>query len=99
MLREGTVFAQKIIEFYSDKNVECTVVDEHLSLLVTLAESGRTHEFRYGNRAFGKHTCWKKFYRVLEREWQTLETAAAPEQTGRRRPFRYWQVQDEAGEL
>lgn len=78
MLRENTVFAQKIINFYADKGVECSVVDEHLSLLVTLAVAGRTHEFRYGNRAFaGMHHC-KKFYMVLEREWSRLK-AAAPE--------------------
>lgn len=78
MLRENTVFAQKIIDFYTEKGVDCSVVDEHLSLLVTLAADGRTHEFRYGNRAFGGSRHSKKFYLVLEKEWSNLK-AAAPE--------------------
>lgn len=76
MLRENTVFAQKIMDFYADKGVECSVVDEHLSLLVTLSSEGRTHEFRYGNRAFGGRRHTKKFYQVLEREWSKLMEAA-----------------------
>ncbi|OIO02493.1 MAG: hypothetical protein COX65_06105 [Elusimicrobia bacterium CG_4_10_14_0_2_um_filter_56_8] len=81
MLREKTLFAQKIIDFYTDKGVECSVVDEHLSLLVTLSAEGKTHEFRYGNRAFAKNHCGKKFYMVLEKEWSNLKgtpAAAAP---------------------
>jgi len=78
MLRENTVFAQRIIDFYIEKGVDCSVVDEHLSLLVTLSAEGRTHEFRYGNRAFAGSRHSKKFYLVLEREWSNLK-AAAPE--------------------
>lgn len=78
MLRENTAFAQKIIDFYTEKGVECSVVDEHLSLLVTLSADGRTHEFRYGSRAFAGNHHGKKFYQVLEREWSSLK-AAAPE--------------------
>lgn len=78
MLRENTVFAQKIIDFYTEKGVECSVVDEHLSLLVTLSADGRAHEFRYGNRAFAGNHHAKKFYLVLEREWSNLK-AAVPE--------------------
>lgn len=79
MLREHTVFAQKIIDFYTDKGVECSVVDEHLSLMVTISADGRTHEFRYGNRAFGGTRHGKKFYLVLEKEWARMkaETEAA----------------------
>lgn len=77
MLRENTVFAQKIIDFYTEKGVECSVVDEHLSLLVTLSLDGKIHEFRYGSRAFaGNHHC-KKFYQVLEREWSNLKAAVS----------------------
>lgn len=78
MLRENTVFAQKIIDFYTEKGVECSVVDEHLSLLVTLSADGRTHEFRYGNRAFAASHHPKKFYQVLDRELSNLK-ADAPE--------------------
>lgn len=78
MLRENTVFAQKIIDFYTEKGVDCSVVDEHLSLLVTLSADGRTHEFRYGNRAFAGNHHSKKFYLVLEKEWSNLK-ASAPE--------------------
>jgi len=77
MLREGTVFAHKIIDFYADRGIECSVVDEHLSLLVTLSASGETHEFRYGNRAFAGTTNWKKFYQVLERELSSLKVEAS----------------------
>lgn len=73
MLREHTVFAQKIIDFYADKGVECSVVDEHLSLMVTLCAEGKTHEFRYGSRAFGGTHHFKKFYQVLEQEWTKLK--------------------------
>lgn len=78
MLREGTAFARKIIDFYAEKGVGCSVVDEHLSLLVTLTAAGRTHEFRYGNRAFADMRHCKKFYAVLERELVKLK-AYAPE--------------------
>lgn len=78
MLRENTVFAQKIIDFYAGKGVECYVVDEHLTLLVTLSSDGRSHEFRYGSRAFaGGHNC-RKFYATLEREFSKLRAAASP---------------------
>ena len=70
---ENTVFARKIIEFYSDRDIECSVVDEHLSLLVTLSDAGETHEFRYGNRAFAGATNWRRFYQVLERELSNLK--------------------------
>ena len=75
MLRENTVFAQKIIDFYTDKGIECSVVDEHLSLLVTLFADGRGHEFRYGNRAFAGIHHFKKFYLVLEREFSKLKSS------------------------
>ena len=89
MLREHTVFAQKIIDFYTDKGVECSVVDEHLSLMVTLNADGRTHEFRYGNRAFGGTRHFKKFYQVLEAEWAKLKeepAAAAPSARNHTKP-------------
>ena len=77
MLRENTAFARRIIDFYADRGVECSVVDEHLSLLVTLSASGGTHEFRYGNRAFAGAVNWKKFYHVLERELSGLKSEAS----------------------
>lgn len=77
MLREGTAFARKIIDFYTDRGIECSVVDEHLSLLITLSAAGETHEFRYGNRAFAGATNWKRFYQVLERELSNLKAEAA----------------------
>lgn len=76
MLRENTVFAQKIIDFYTEKGVDCSVVDEHLSLLVTLSADGRAHEFRYGNRAFAGNHHSRKFYLVLEKELSNLKAAA-----------------------
>ena len=97
MLRENTVFAQKIIEFYTDKGVDCSVVDEHSTLLVTLSADGGVHEFRYGNKAFAGGHNWKKFYQVLEREWLKLkEDIPAPVSKNNSR-FKY-RGQEEAGE-
>ncbi len=79
MLRENTVFARKIIDFYTEKDVDCSVVDEHLSLLVTLSLDGKEHEFRYGSRAFGGHHNHKKFCLVLDRELEKLKAEAAPD--------------------
>ncbi|MHB0996044.1 MAG: hypothetical protein ACYC2I_06720 [Elusimicrobiales bacterium] len=91
MLREKTMFAHKIIDFYGDRGIECSVVDEHLSLLITLSAAGETHEFRYGNRAFAGATNWKKFYQTLERELSSLraEASVRPERRGRFRHDRH----------
>ena len=78
MLREGTVFAHRIIDFYADKGIDCSVVDEHLSLLVTLASDGKSHEFRYGRRAFANTHNWKKVYQTLDRESARLRSAPVP---------------------
>ena len=76
MLRENTVFAHKIIDFYTDKGIECSVVDEHSTLLVTLTAEDKTHEFRYGSRAFAGIHYFKKFCAVLEKEWGKLKSSA-----------------------
>lgn len=78
MLRENTAFAHKIINFYTHKGVECSVVDEHSSLLIMLYSEGRTHEFRYGKRAFAGLNHSRQFYRTLERELLNLKAAPAP---------------------
>lgn len=75
MLREETVFAMKIIDFYADKGLDCTVVDERSSLLVTLSGRDRTHEFRYGGRAFEGKVRWRKFCSVLESEYSKMSAA------------------------
>lgn len=86
MLRENTVFAQKIMDYYAERGVDCSVVDEHLSLLVTLSAGDETHEFRYGNRAFAGGHLGRKFYRMLEKELARLQSAAADEGRRHRRP-------------
>ena len=78
MLRENTVFAQKILDFYAMKGVDCSVVDERQTLLVSLATEGRTREFRYGKRAFAGLHHSRKFYATLEREFCNLWTAPEP---------------------
>ena len=99
MLRENTVFAQKIIDFYTDKGVECSIVDEHSTLLVTLSADGGNHEFRYGKRAFAGVHNWKKFYQVLEREWASLKAdASAPAPAARCNSKYRYRGQDEAAE-
>lgn len=72
MLREETEFARKIIDFYADRGLDCTVVDERSSLLVTLAGRDRTHKFRCGGRAFAGRISWKKFYAGLESEYSKM---------------------------
>lgn len=72
MLKENTVFAQRIIDFYAAKGVDCSIVDEHMSLLVTLTLNGVTHEFRYGKRAFAGIRHAREFYMTLEREFCRL---------------------------
>lgn len=72
MLREKTAFAMRIIEYYAEKGVECTIVDEHLSMLVAISSEGEIHEFRYGNRAFAGIHNYRKFCLVLERELSNL---------------------------
>lgn len=84
MLREKTVFARKILEYYGDRGLACTVVDEHLSLLVTLCGEGETHEFRCGRRAFAGSQFGRKFYRMLEGELSKLKAASPAGAPGKR---------------
>jgi len=98
MLRENTAFAQKIIDFYTDKGVECSVVDEHLSLLVTLSLDGTSHEFRYGGRAFAENHHSKKFRLVLERELAKLRSASSAPAEDRGRPRARYRGQENAAE-
>lgn len=74
MLRENTIFAQKILDYYTEKGVDCSIVDEHATLLVTLSAEGRTHEFRYGSRAFAGIHHHRKFCAALEKELSRLKT-------------------------
>ncbi len=78
MLRENTVFAQRILDFYAMKGVGCSVVDERQTLLVTLSVEGRNREFRYGKRPFAGLQQSRKFYAELEREFCNLWTAPEP---------------------
>jgi hypothetical protein len=78
MLKGNTVFAQKILDFYAVKGVDCLVVHERQTLLITLAVEGRTREFRYGKRAFPGLQQPRKFYAALEREFCNLWTAPEP---------------------
>lgn len=88
MLRENTVFAQKIINYYAEKGIGCSIVDEHLSLLVTISAEGEIHEFRYGNRAFaGMHNS-RKFYLVLERELAELKSLVSAAEPAADRTYR-----------
>lgn len=84
MLRENTVFAQKIIDYYQQRGIECTVVDEHLSLRIALCGEGETHEFCYGKRAFAGTRLGRKFYRMLESELSKLKAAAPAGVPGKR---------------
>lgn len=73
MLHEGTDFAHMILDFYSDKGIECSVVDEHTSLLVTLSADGSNREFRCVRRALSSGANLRNFYIMLEREYGQLE--------------------------
>ena len=78
MLRENTVFTQKVLDFYAIKGVDCLVVDERQTLLITLSVEGRTREFRCGKRAGAGLHHSRKFYAALEREFCNLWTAPEP---------------------
>lgn len=70
--------AQKIIGFYAEKGIGCTVAAEELSLLVTLSAGGRTHKFRYPVREPSDARHCKALNRALEKELSKLMPAAAP---------------------
>ncbi|MBU2574166.1 MAG: hypothetical protein KKH28_08840 [Elusimicrobia bacterium] len=99
MPRENAVFARKIIDFYTDRGVECSVVDEQSTLLVTLSADGNAHEFRYGKRAFAGIYHWKKFYLVLEGEWSKLKEAVpAPAPAAKNHSKLKYRSREDAGE-
>ena len=75
MLKENTIFARRIMDFYAEKGVDCSVADEHMSLVVTLSCGGHEHEFRYGKRAFAGIRHAREFYMTLEREFCKLRRA------------------------
>lgn len=72
MLHEGTVLGRMILDFYSDKGIECSVVDEHSSLLVKLSADGSDREFRCGRHAFTRGARLRNFYLMLEHEYAQL---------------------------
>lgn len=73
MLHDGTVLGRMILDYYSDKGIECSVVDEHSSLLVRLSADGSDREFRCGTHAFTRGAKLRNFYLMLEREYAQLE--------------------------
>ncbi len=76
MLHERNVLGRMILDYYSDKGIECSVVDEHSSLLIRLSADGSDREFRCGRRPFGKGASLRSFYIMLEREYTKLEKEA-----------------------
>ncbi len=62
-----------ILDYYSDKGIDCSVVDEHSSLLVRLSADGSGREFRCGRHAFTRGAKLRSFYVMLEREYNQLE--------------------------
>jgi len=71
------------MSFYGGKGVDCAVVEEQSCLVVTLCSDCKTHEFRYGRKAFaGAHKAGI-FQRVLEREYAELLAGAGPFPPGR----------------
>lgn len=75
MAREGAAVAGRIMGFFGDRGVDCSVVDEHKSLLVTLYADGRCREFRWGLRPPPGGSCWKRLSRLLEWEYNRLKRA------------------------
>ena len=73
MLHDGTSLGHMILDFYSDKGIDCSVVDEHSSLLVRLSADGGRREFRCGRHAFTRGARLRNFYLMLEREYSQLE--------------------------
>jgi len=74
MLRQEAAYAREIIDYYNGNGVECWVVDEHSSLLVSLSSGASTHEFRLPERELVRHGGKKGFYRTLEKELRNFKT-------------------------
>lgn len=77
MQHNEAVLAQKIIDFYKDKGIDCSVVDERLSFLITLSDGENTHRFRLRNKLFNKVASWKAFYLMLGKEGLKLKEISA----------------------
>lgn len=73
MLHDATVLGRMILDYYSDKGIDCSVVDEHSSLLVRLSADGSDREFRCGRHPFTRGAKLRNFYVMLEREYTQLE--------------------------
>lgn len=76
MLKDRTAFARRIIEFYAEKGLDCSVVDEHRTLLVTLCSGAGTHEFRCARHDFAAAAQPGRLAPLLERELGRLKRAA-----------------------
>lgn len=80
MLKGDYELANKIIVFYGDRGIDCSVVDEHTAMLVTLSADGRSHAFRCGLRSLSKPRGWGRVRRLLE--WEISRLMSSPPDPG-----------------
>ena len=73
MISKENELAQKIIEFYADKNLDCSVVSEKSSFLVILRSWDRKHEFKCKNKLPGKMRGWKALSELMALEYEKFQ--------------------------
>jgi len=78
MISKENELAQKIIGFYADKNIDCSVVSEKSCFLVILRALDRKHEFRCKNKLPGKMRGWKALCDLMAREYEKFHAQPAP---------------------
>lgn len=78
MLSKENMLAQKIIAFYADKNVDCSVVSDKSNFLVTLRSWDRTHKFTCANRLPGITPGWTALDKMLDLEFERFQAQPAP---------------------
>lgn len=77
MPRNKTAFARKIIDFFTERDIDCTIVDDHQKYRITISVDGKTREFSYGSRDFSRFQNPRTFYMALESELAQLRAAPA----------------------
>ncbi|OGS42445.1 MAG: hypothetical protein A3J79_01910 [Elusimicrobia bacterium RIFOXYB2_FULL_62_6] len=78
VLSKENILARKIIGFYADKNIDCSVVAEKPGFLVILRSMDRTHKFRCRARLPVKKSTWDALYNLLNLEFEKFQEQPVP---------------------
>lgn len=77
-MSKENILARKIIEFYADKNVDCSVVSEKNKFLIILRSWDRSHEFRCKSRLPARKPGWTALDKMLDLEFAKFLALPAP---------------------